>query len=103
MTSVKITLAALVLALIACNGLGFMGIPRMLGNGECHLDVECISILPYCKEKTICNNGICICDQTKASLKSGCKTNADCAIFICDPPYVKPYCDIKHGVCKCSR
>ncbi|XP_020229286.1 uncharacterized protein LOC109810276 [Cajanus cajan] len=101
MALVKVAFVVVVLASIASNGLGFTSIARKTGSGECVEDVECNSIIPYCKEIAICGNGVCMCDQIKEIVIPKCRTDADCGILLCFPPCnLVPYCDIKSGVCK---
>jgi len=68
--------------------------------GECHESDECNLVLPNCKGRAICDNGICMCVENKSSSKQECQTNTDCESH-CLPPCDIPYCDIKNAVCKC--
>ncbi|XP_020225631.1 EGF-like domain-containing protein comC [Cajanus cajan] len=97
MASIKIALATLFLALIACNGLD---LARAVVHGECDKNDDCKLILSNCKGKGICDNGICRCVESKASLE-GCQTTSDCDL-VCGFPCFPLYCDVKTGECKCS-
>ncbi|KAH1117728.1 hypothetical protein AAZX31_17G096000 [Glycine max] len=105
MTSVKIAFAAIVLAVIACNGFGFTSISRMSGPNECHRSNECTLILPYCNGEAICRNGFCMCDQTKETKEEcstpDCKNMVKCATLMCFPPCDTPYLNMETGECKC--
>ncbi|KAK7342563.1 hypothetical protein VNO80_25518 [Phaseolus coccineus] len=93
MALVKVTLVALIFALIACNGFAF-------DEDTCKQNDDCKGKLSLCKDSVICVDEVCKCRTTILGKPAKCKTVYDCP-FVCAPPCDKQYCDPVSGLCKC--
>ncbi|BAT89896.1 hypothetical protein VIGAN_06102100, partial [Vigna angularis var. angularis] len=71
MALVKVTLVAIVFALIACNGF-------VLGKDTCNENKDCKGKVALCRDSALCVNNVCQCPSNILGFKDTCNENKDC-------------------------